>query len=94
MTESNTRKDQDDATGALPFAAPCKKLEVNAPMMDQAWMAGSSAGAITKPQLRRDPGRGQLPFGVPLAHLQKLRGTARINFRIRFPRPDDRNGLL
>lgn len=32
MTESNTRKDQDDTTGALPFAAPCKKLEVNAPI--------------------------------------------------------------
>jgi len=32
MTESNTQKDRDNGTDALPFAAPCKKLEVNAPI--------------------------------------------------------------
>ena len=32
MTESPTRKDRDNGTDALPFAAPCKKLEVNAPI--------------------------------------------------------------
>jgi uncharacterized membrane protein len=32
MTESPTRKDQDNSTDALPFAAPCKILEANAPI--------------------------------------------------------------
>ena len=32
MTESPSRKDRNNGTDALPFAAPCKKLEVNAPI--------------------------------------------------------------
>ncbi|MEA3277908.1 MAG: DUF2189 domain-containing protein [Pseudomonadota bacterium] len=32
MTESTTPKDQDKENESLPFAAPCKRLEVNAPI--------------------------------------------------------------
>jgi uncharacterized membrane protein len=32
MTESPSQKDRDNGTDALPFAAPCKKLETNAPL--------------------------------------------------------------
>ena len=55
MTESSTRKDRDNATDALPFAAPCKKLEVNAPIrwiklgwqdLRQAPLQSLSFGAI------------------------------------------------
>jgi uncharacterized membrane protein len=32
MTESSKRKDQDNGTDTLPFAAPCKELETSAPI--------------------------------------------------------------